>query len=184
MDSSAAAQPFAATLQLAGGPRRFIDLRAAAGDALETLPWCLRVLLENALRASEPDAAQAALDAILRCAGTGAEVEIPFRPRRILMHDTTCGPALVDIAAMRDVIAEHGGDPASLSPICPVATSTDHSVGADRFGRSDALADNMRLEVGRNAERYRFMKWAARALGNFRVFPPGTGIMHTINMEH
>ena len=76
---------------------------------------------------------EAALDAILTHGGEGADVEIPFRPRRILMHDTTCGPALVDIAAMRDVIAENGGDPASLSPICPVATSTDHSVGVDRF---------------------------------------------------
>ena len=162
----------------------FIDLRAAAGDALATLPWCLRVLLENALRTSEADAAQAAPDAIVRFAGTGAEVEIPFRPRRILMHDTTCGPALVDIAAMRDVIAEHGGDPASLSPICPVATSTDHSVGVDQFGQGGALADNMRIEIGRNAERYRFMKWATGNLGRFQVFPPGTGIMHTINLEH
>ena len=100
------------------------------------------------------------------------------------MHDTTCGPALVDIAAMRDVIAEHGGDPASLSPICPVATSTDHSVGVDRFAQAGALVENMRIEIGRNAERYRFMKWAAGNLGNFRVFPPGTGIMHTINLEH
>ena len=127
---------------------------------------------------------QAALDAIVRFAGTGAEVEIPFRPRRILMHDTTCGPALVDIAAMRDVIAEHGGDPASLSPICPVATSTDHSVGVDQFGQAGALLGNMRIEIGRNAERYRFMKWATGNLGKFQVFPPGTGIMHTINLEH
>ena len=87
------------------------------------------------------------------------------------MHDTTCGPALVDIAAMRDVIAEHGGDPASLSPICPVATSTDHSVGVDPFGQGGALPGH-RIEIGRNAERYRFMKWAAGNLGNFQVFPP------------
>ena len=182
--ASTAASPFAATLALPNGSHRFVDLRAAAGDALATLPWCLRVLLENALRDERARRRAAALDAILRHAGAGAEVEIPFRPRRILMHDTTCGPALVDIAAMRDVIAEHGGDPASLSPICPVATSTDHSVGVDRFGPAGALADNMRIEIGRNAERYRFMKWAAGNLGNFRVFPPGTGIMHTINLEH
>src|SRR3712207_3191533 len=156
---------FAATMALQNRPHRFIDLRAAAGDALDTLPWCMRVLLENTLRTSEPEAGKAALDAILRAAGTGAEVEIPFRPRRILMHDTTCGPALVDIASMRDVIAENGGDPASLSPICPVATSTDHSVGVDSFGKSSSLLDNMRVEVNRNAERYRFMKWAATALG-------------------
>ena len=184
MGSSAAPSRFSAMLTLPTGPHRHIDLRAAAGDALTTLPWCLRVLLENALRTSEADAAQAALDAIVRFAGTGAEVEIPFRPRRILMHDTTCGPALVDIAAMRDVIAEHGGDPASLSPICPVATSTDHSVGVDQFGQDGALLGNMRIEIGRNAERYRFMKWATDNLGRFQVFPPGTGIMHTINLEH
>ncbi|HYI03971.1 MAG TPA: aconitate hydratase AcnA, partial [Reyranella sp.] len=166
------------------GPHRLIDLRAAAGDALATLPWCLRVLLENSLRTSEPDIAETALQAILKSGGTGADVEIPFRPRRILMHDTTCGPALTDIAAMRDVIAEHGGDPAALSPICLVATSTDHSVGVDRFAQSGALLDNMQIEIGRNAERYRFMKWAAGNLGNFSVFPPGTGIMHTINLEH
>ena len=175
---------FASTLPLSTGPHRFIDLRAAAQDKLDTLPWCLRLLLENALRTCEPDDEQAVLNAVLRYAGSGADFEIPFRPRRILMHDTTCGPALVDIAAMRDVIGEKGGNPASLSPICPVATSTDHSLGVDRFGTSDSLAENMRIEVGRNSERYRFMKWASSELGNFRVFPPGTGIMHTINMEH
>ena len=166
------------------GARRFIDLRAAAGERLAEVPFSLRLLLENALRNAAPAEAEAARAAILAHGGTGAEIEIPFRPRRILMHDTTCGPALVDIAAMRDVIAEHGGDPSALSPICPVATSTDHSIGVDRFGTGAALAENMAIEVERNAERYRFMKWAAASLGNFRVFPPGTGIMHTINMEH
>ena len=175
---------FAASLDLPSGSQRFVDLWLAAGDALTRLPWCLRVLLENALRSCEPDAALRARDALVRFAGAGAEVEIPFRPRRILMHDTTCGPALVDIAAMREVIAEHGGAPALLSPICPVATSTDHSVGVDQFGSSGALFDNMRIEIGRNTERYRFMKWAAGNLGNFQVFPPGMGIMHTINLEH
>ena len=106
------ASRFAAAITLPTGRHRFIDRRAAGGDRLATLPWCLRVLLENSLRAGEPEAGETALAAILRHAGTGAEVEIPFRPRRILMHDTTCGPALVDIAAMRDVIAEHGDDPA------------------------------------------------------------------------
>jgi aconitate hydratase len=184
MGDKATTTGLTATIQTAGGPKRFIDLCAAAGARLESVPWALRVLLENALRNAEPAEGRAALDAVLTHGGAGADVEIPFRPRRILMHDTTCGPALVDIAAMRDVIAENGGDPALLSPICPVATSTDHSVGVDRFGTPGALAENMAIEVGRNAERYRFMKWAAASLGNFRVFPPGTGIMHTINMEH
>ena len=99
------------------------------------------------------------------------------------MHDTTCGPALVDVAAMRDALAEAGGDPALLNPVVPVATSTDHSVAVDVSGTRDALARNMEREMERNGERYRFMKWASHAVNGFRVFPPGTGIMHTINME-
>ncbi|MBL0967065.1 MAG: aconitate hydratase AcnA, partial [Blastomonas sp.] len=114
--------------------------------------------------------------------GTSA-AEIPFAPGRILMHDTTCGPALVDIAAMRDVLAEAGGDPRQLNPAVPVATSTDHSLAVDVSAVPDALATNMAMEMKRNAERYRFMKWASQAIDGFRVFPPGTGIMHTINLE-
>ena len=102
-------------METASGLCRFVDLRAAGGERLFSVPLSLRVLLENALRNAEPSDAEAALAAILAHAGEGADVEIPFRPRRILMHDTTCGPALVDIAAMRDVIAENGGDPGRLA---------------------------------------------------------------------
>jgi aconitate hydratase len=104
-------------------------------------------------------------------------------PLRILMHDTTCGPALVDIAAMRDVLAEAGGDASLLNPVLPVATSSDHSLPVDVSGRPDAARINMANELARNAERYRFMKWAAQAIRGFRVFPPGTGIMHTLKLE-
>jgi aconitate hydratase len=166
------------------GTRRHVDLPALAGEALPRLPWCLRVLLENLARCAEPDAAEAGRAALLAWLVTGrSEAEIPFAPGRILMHDTTCGPALVDIAAMRDVLAAAGGDPRRLNPAVPVATSTDHSLAVDVSAVPDALATNMRREMERNAERYRFMKWASQAIDGFRVFPPGTGIMHTINLE-
>ncbi len=164
------------------GRRRMVDLRAAAGAVLPGMPWCHRVLLENVLR--QPGAAEAGCAALLAWpeSGRGA-AEIPFAPRRILMHDTTCGPALVDIAAMRDVLAAEGGDPARLNPTLPVATSTDHSLAVDVMAKPSALSENMAREMARNAERYRFMKWAAASIAGFRVFPPGTGIMHTINLE-
>ncbi|MCW2241412.1 aconitate hydratase AcnA [Azospirillum canadense] len=177
-------QPFTSTLTGPFGTLRHIDLRAAAGGALERMPWCHRVLLENVLRQPDAAVAEAGRRALLGWLETGrSEAEIPYAPGRILMHDTTCGPALVDIAAMRDALAEAGGDPARLNPACPVATSTDHSVAVDVSARPDALRHNMTREMERNAERYRFMKWAANTVRGFRVFPPGTGIMHTINME-
>ena len=172
------------TLQGLFGTCQAVDLHAAAGDALSRMPWCHRVLLENVLRQPDPAAAEEGRQALLAWLRTGrSEAELPFAPLRILMHDTTCGPALVDIAAMRDALAEAGGDPALLNPDVPVATSTDHSLAVDWSGTPGAASRNMAREMERNAERYRFMKWAAGAVRGFRVFPPGTGIMHTINME-
>ena len=176
----------AATTTISGpfGTCRIIDLHAAAGDDLARMPWCHRVLLENVLRQPDVEIAQAGRDALIGWLETGrSEAEIPFAPTRILMHDTTCGPALVDIAAMRDALAEAGGDPNRLNPAVPVATSTDHSLAVDVSGTPDALERNMAREMERNSERYRFAKWASHAVDGFRVFPPGTGIMHTINME-
>ncbi|PZR09664.1 MAG: aconitate hydratase AcnA [Azospirillum brasilense] len=181
-----AVRPSWITLRGSFGQRRAIDLPAAAGgqDVLMRLPWCHRILLENVLRQPEPEIREAGQKALLGWLDTGrSEAEIPFAPLRILMHDTTCGPALVDIAAMRDALAEAGGDPALLNPAVPVATSTDHSLPVDVSARPDALGANMANEMARNAERYRFMKWAAGSVSGFRVFPPGTGIMHTINLE-
>ncbi len=161
---------------------RIIDLPAAAGAALRRLPHVHRLLLENVLRcAYDPAAGRAA---ILAWLGTGrSTAEIPFLPGRVLMHDTTCGPALVDIAAMRSALAEAGHDPALLNPVLPVDVSTDHSLAVDAFGMPGAMARNMENEYRRNEERYRFMKWATNTLANFRVHPPGTGIMHTLNLE-
>jgi len=173
-------------LEGAFGRRRCIDLPEAAGGAavLARMPWCHRVLLENVMRQPEPGVREAGRAALLGWLESGqSEAEIPFAPGRILMHDTTCGPALVDIAAMRDVLAQAGGDPARLNPAVPVATSTDHSLPVDVSARPDAVQANMANEMTRNAERYRFMKWASGTVSGFRVFPPGTGIMHTINLE-
>ena len=162
-----------------------VDLPAAGMGRLSDLPWSLRLLLENVLRtaplADLDREARALIDWSRR--GTSDE-EVSFRPGRVLMHDTTCVPALVDIAAMRDVVAELGGDPAQLKPLVQVDAVIDHSVAVDHFGSPDARARNLSTEIARNAERYRFMKWAAGAFNKFRLFPPGVGILHTINLEH
>jgi aconitate hydratase len=186
MSQSAATIVPSARLTGSFGQRRIIDLPAAAGGAalLARMPWCHRILLENLMRQPEAEMRAAGRDALLAWLEKGrSEAEIPFAPTRILMHDTTCGPALVDIAAMRDSLACAGGDPARLNPAVPVATSTDHSLPVDVSALPGALQTNMANEMARNAERYRFMKWAAGAVSGFRVFPPGTGIMHTINLE-
>lgn len=164
-------------MQQPGSPPRSFG---AVSGRLVHLPWIHRILIENLVR-TDPATADGILPEWI---ATGrSDAEIGFRPRRIMMHDTTCGPALVDIAASRNALAARGGDPDRLSPMLPVDVSTDHSIAMDHFGTPEALARNMAREMTRNAERYRFMKWATRALGNVTVHPPGTGIMHTINLE-
>jgi aconitate hydratase len=174
-----------ATASLIAGQQtyRIADVAAAAGDVLPRLPVILRILLENVLRHAGEDSG-ASVAAILGWLAQGrSEREIAFQPARVLMHDTTCGPALVDIAGLRAALAEAGGDPSRLNPVLPVDISTDHSIGVDVFARKDAVELNMRHELKRNGERYRFMKWATGALSGVRVHPPGTGIMHTLNLE-
>lgn len=169
------------TRVLDSGDARYtiIDLAALKLDAL---PIVHRVLIENLLRidGGSPETRALIDDWIAR--GT-SDAEIAFWPGRVLMHDTTCGPALVDVAAARSALAEAGGDPAVLNPVLPVDVSTDHSLAVDTFGTPDARTLNMAREMERNAERYSFMKWASNALDNFTAHPPGTGIMHTINLE-
>ncbi len=170
------------TFQLQGQDWRIIDLPAAAGGRLAQMPHIHRILLENVLRLGGADAAPART-AILQALDGPSEAEIPFLPGRVLMHDTTCGPALVDIAGMRSTLAEAGVDPLALNPVLPVDVSTDHSLAVDFFGGADAMQKNIANEYRRNGERYRFMKWATHTLRGFRVHPPGTGIMHTLNLE-
>jgi aconitate hydratase len=161
-----------------------IDLRAAAGARLDRLPYSLRIVLENVLRHTSGEEREAHRQAILDWPETGTSVhEVEFQPERLLMHDTTCGPALVDIAGMRDAFAEAGRDPGLLNPGLRVDVSVDHSIAVDRFATPGAVRLNMEREAARNRERFRLMKWAQASLDNFRVHPPGTGIVHTFNLE-
>ena len=147
-----------AKIEIDGLSYDLIDLPAEAGDGLARMPYIHRILLENVLRTAGEDAlrAKAAIAAWLK---TGqSDVEIPFLPNRVLMHDTTCGPALVDIAGMRSALAEAGGDPALLNPVVPVDVSTDHSLAVDVFGTTGAAEHNMKREYERNAERYSWVR--------------------------
>ncbi|MFM0740197.1 aconitate hydratase AcnA [Paraburkholderia xenovorans] len=163
---------------------RFVDLPGLFGDTLRELPVVLRLLLENVIRNTEGEERQQAVDAILAwTTHATSEAEIAFQPNRVLMHDTTSTPALVDIAGMRDALAEAGADPAALNPVLPVDSSVDHSLAVEYFAQPDAAPLNLQLELRRNAERYRFLRWASKALTGVRIHPPGTGIMHTINLE-
>ena len=163
---------------------RFIDLPALAGATLARLPWVMRLLLENVARCMAGEERERAIAAVLAWADRGrSEAEVEFQPGRVLMHDTTSTPALVDIAAMRDALAEAGRDPALLDPRVPVAVSVDHSLAVEVHGRADAPAENLAHEMHRNRERYAFLRWAAGALQGVHVNAPGTGIMHTLNLE-
>ncbi|WP_105404640.1 aconitate hydratase AcnA [Neorhizobium sp. T7_12] len=170
-------------LEVGGSTFRTIDLRGEGGDQFVRLPHILRILLENVLRAGGEDSDRGAAAILGWLENARSEEEIPFLPTRVMMHDTTCGPALVDIAGMRSSLSEAGRDPTLLNPVLPVDVSTDHSLAVDVYAEYGALQLNMAREMNRNAERYRFMKWATNTLSNFRVHPPGTGIMHTLNLE-
>lgn len=160
----------------------YTDLRQAIGDRLSRLPHVLRLLAENHLRETgESGPLLAALDA--RVQGRTIGFEFTFRPNRLLMHDTTCTPALADIAGLRDALAEAGGDPEKLTPCLPVEVSVDHSLAVEVYAQKGATQRNIAIEIDRNRERYAFMKWAGANLAGVHVNPPGTGIMHTINLE-
>ncbi|WP_458779720.1 aconitate hydratase AcnA [Arthrobacter sp. D3-16] len=171
---------------IAVGERRFrtTDVPGALGTDFHRLPMVLRLLAENTLRRSAP--AEAArtignLRAWLR--SRSSEEELEFWPQRVLMHDTTSTPALVDVAAMRDTLAEAGVDPSTLNPMLRVDVSIDHSLAVEEYGHPDAAGRNLVHEYRRNRERYRFLKWASQAMETVHINPPGTGIMHTINLE-
>jgi len=171
-------------LLIEGHRYRVMDLPARFGERLMQLPVVLRLLLENVQRHLQGAARDDAVAALFGWLAHGtSDAEIPFQPGRVLMHDTTSTPALVDIAAMRDALAEAGMDPERLNPRLPVDVSVDHSLAVEVSARTDAATVNMQHEIRRNAERYRFLRWAATALRGVRIHPPGTGIMHTINLE-
>lgn len=168
----------------AAGPINVVSLESVVGENFRRLPHVIRLLAINHFRVVGPEKSIPMIQAVkARAVGDCQPFEFVFRPSRLLMHDTTCTPALVDIAAMRDVVAENGGNPLQLDPTLPVAVSVDHSLAVDQFATNEALKFNRDTEFTRNVERYGFMKWAAENLKKVDVYPPGTGIMHTINLE-
>jgi aconitate hydratase len=156
---------------------------------LDRLPFTVRILLENILRHAGGEFVDRSLVETLarwepRPAGEGPGMELPFLPARVLMQDLTGVPAVVDLAAMRDAVAALGGDVTRINPLVPADLVIDHSVQVDRFGTSMAFAQNVDLEYARNEERYELLRWAQQSFQNFRVVPPGTGIVHQVNLEY
>src|ERR671932_316917 len=145
------------------------------------LPYTLRVLLENVLRNGDEDDVRAVATWDAKAEPSH---EISFSPSRVLMQDLTGVPAVVDLAAMRNAMAELGGDASKINPLIPVELVIDHSVQVDAFASRMAFARNVELEVERNKERYVFLRWGQRAFSGFEVVPPGTGICHQVNLEY
>ncbi|MEM7017765.1 MAG: aconitate hydratase AcnA [Pseudomonadota bacterium] len=155
-------------------------------ERAQRLPFSLKILLENLLRFEDELTVPAAdIEALLNWkAKTDPSVEIAYRPARVLMQDFTGVPGVVDLAAMRDAIANMGGDPKKVNPLQPVELVIDHSMQIDTFGSADAFELNAQLEYQRNRERYTFLKWGQNAFSNFKVVPPDTGIVHQVNLEY
>ncbi|GAB2868391.1 aconitate hydratase AcnA [Streptomyces deserti] len=172
------------TLQVGDESYEIFRLDKVEGSA--RLPYSLKVLLENLLRTE--DGANITADHI-RALGTWdsqaqPSQEIQFTPARVIMQDFTGVPCVVDLATMREAVKELGGDPAKINPLAPAELVIDHSVIADKFGTNDAFKQNVDLEYGRNKERYQFLRWGQTAFDEFKVVPPGTGIVHQVNIEH
>ena len=150
------------------------------------LPFSMKIMLEQALR--QQDDFEITQDDVKRLANWNAKavelVEMPFKPARVILQDFSGVPCLVDLAAMRSALARVGADPKKINPLVPVDMVIDHSVQVDFFGSKDAFEKNLAMEFGRNNERYQFAKWGQKALKNFRVVPPGTGIVHQVNLEY
>jgi len=178
-----------ATLQVGDrqyGYFRLDALDSLAGSTARTLPFSLRVLLENLLRGEDNAFVKKAdVEALARWdVKAPVDQEIAFRTARVLLQDFTGVPCVVDLAAMRDAMVALGGDPTRINPLQPVDLVIDHSVQVDEYGTEAALLLNTELEFERNGERYQFLKWGQTALRNFRAVPPGTGICHQVNLEY
>jgi aconitate hydratase len=151
-----------------------------------TLPYSLKVLLENLLRTE--DGANITTDHINALVNwdpaAEPDVEIQFTPARVIMQDFTGVPCVVDLATMREAVAELGGDPKRINPLAPAELVIDHSVQIDVAGSADAFERNVEFEYNRNGERYQFLRWGQTAFDDFKVVPPGTGIVHQVNIEY
>ncbi|GAB3992897.1 aconitate hydratase [Nocardioides marmoraquaticus] len=176
------------TLEVGEKSYEFYRLDAVAGEGLDvaSLPFSLKVLLENLLRTE--DGADITADDIKALAGWDADAEpdkeIQFTPARVIMQDFTGVPCVVDLATMREAMEELGGDPSRINPLAPAELVIDHSVIADVFGTPEAFERNVEIEYDRNKERYQFLRWGQGAFDDFKVVPPGTGIVHQVNIEH
>jgi aconitate hydratase len=189
--STSVIDPFGAraTLRLDGGSATYYSLRALQRQGLtdlDRLPFSIRVLLENALRhAGRGFAAEAHVRELAGWRPSAkSRGEIPFMPARVVLQDFTGVPCVVDLAAMRDAMARMHGDPARINPVVPCDLVIDHSVQVDSYGSDRSLQLNVELEFERNRERYQLLKFAQRAFDSFRVVPPGTGIVHQVNLEY
>ena len=173
-----------ATLDVDG--RSYEIYRLNVVDGLERLPYSLKVLAENMLRTE--DGANVTADHVRALAAwdpmAEPDTEIQFTPARVIMQDFTGVPCIVDLATMREAVADLGGDPKVINPLAPAEMVIDHSVQIDSFGLASSLEINKEREYERNAERYQFLRWGQGALSNFRVVPPGTGIVHQVNIEY
>jgi len=173
-----------ATLDVAGKQYQYFKVDAVPGS--DTLPFSLKVLLENLLRTEDGANITAADIKALGewVADSEPEREIQFTPARVIMQDFTGVACVVDLATMRQAVADLGGDPAKINPLAPAELVIDHSVIAEYFGTPDALTRNVDVEYQRNEERYKLLRWAQTAFDEFKVVPPGTGIVHQVNIEN
>ncbi|HEY5639960.1 MAG TPA: aconitase family protein, partial [Dehalococcoidia bacterium] len=173
------------SLDTAAGAVRYYRLGALDSDAIERLPFSIRILLENLLRRCDGDVVTE--EHVRSLAGwspadTGGR-ELPFMPARVLLQDFTGVPVIADLAAVRAEVARQGGNPQLVNPDLAVDLVVDHSVQVDAFGSDDAFRINVDHEYERNGPRYAFLRWAQSAFRNFRVVPPGAGIVHQVNLE-
>ncbi|MEO3812175.1 aconitate hydratase AcnA [Sphaerisporangium sp. B11E5] len=172
------------TLRVGDAAYEIYRLDAVEGSA--RLPYSLKILLENLLRTE--DGANITADHINALGGwdpnAAPSVEIQFTPARVIMQDFTGVPCVVDLATMREAVRDLGGDPAKINPLAPAELVIDHSVIVDYFGHPDSFRRNVEREYERNRERYQFLRWGQTAFDEFKVVPPGTGIVHQVNIEH
>jgi aconitate hydratase len=180
------ADSFGARGTLEVGDASFEVFRLSTVDGADRLPYSLKVLLENLLRTE--DGVNITAEHVRALAGwdptAEPSTEIQFTPARVIMQDFTGVPCVVDLATMREAVTALGGDPEKVNPLAPAELVIDHSVIADVFGRADAFERNVDFEYQRNRERYQFLRWGQSAFDEFKVVPPGTGIVHQVNIEH
>jgi len=170
-------------LQVGDKSYRYFNLNSV--DA-KTLPFSLKVLLENLLRTEDgANITKEHIDALVNWdPAVEPDTEIQFTPARVIMQDFTGVPCIVDLATMREAVAELGGDPKRINPLAPAEMVIDHSVVIDVAGSADAFEKNVEFEYARNGERYQFLRWGQTAFDDFKVVPPGTGIVHQVNIEY